>query len=79
MSDLTNRVIQLREEGILRKWTGEQQHEALEMMLAFYEQHKKQTGTYKYIIDSEEYHNKMKERLDWVWGKTMKYMENYKE
>jgi len=70
---LTDIVIKLREHGIQERWSGEQQHDALEYFLFMYNEHKHEHGTYKYL-QGDKYIDAMKERLSYCWDKTIKYM-----
>lgn len=74
MSDLTSRIITLREELISKRVPVEIQHECVENLMMYYELHRDRTGSYKHL-QGDHYSNAMKERLDYAYSKTLDYLK----
>lgn len=73
MSDLTSRLVNLREYMITNRVPLEVQQDSVEIMLGFYENHRAKTGSLKHL-QGEEYFAAMKERLNYAYNKTVHYL-----
>ena len=73
MSDLTQRIVQLSEDMIMKRVPKELQSEGMETFIGYCEIEKRKTGTLKHLQEPH-YSQALKERHDKAHSKTMDYL-----
>ena len=71
MTDITDKMIELREELIKRQVKEEDRRTAFTIFIKSYQGHKELNGSFR-LLKGEEYYKKMKERANYMYEQALK-------
>jgi hypothetical protein len=75
MTEITDKIIELREEMIAKGIHPELRRDAITAFLQGYQKHKEMHGSFRYITDGLEYAMRMQERAEFMYQEAKRVIE----
>ena len=75
MTEITDKIIELREEMIVKRIHPDIKRNAMTAFLQGYQKHKEIYGSFRYITDGLEYKIRMQERAEFMYQEARKIID----